>query len=149
MAPWEPQAQGTHHIGRGERVSAALPPPGRDHPAEEASGDVAGEASGDVAGEAAGDVAGEDVAGDVAGEVAGDVTGEVAGDVAGEVAGDVAGDVTREVAGDVAGEVAGEVPAEDDRGPVEAGAVVTGAGEEGASDALLNGGRCAVMATMR
>jgi len=77
------------------------------------------------------------------------VAGEVAGDVAGEVAGDVAGEVAGKVAGEVAGEVAGDVATGDGRGPVDAGAVVVGAGDEGANDALLNGGRCAVMATMR
>jgi hypothetical protein len=76
------------------------------------------------------------------------VAGEVAGDVAGEVAGEVAGDVAGEVAGKVAGEVAGEL-ARDDRGPVEAGAVVAGAGDEGGNDVRLNGGRSAIIATMR
>jgi hypothetical protein len=52
-------------------------------------------------------------------------------------------------AGEVPGEVAGDVATGDGRGPVEAGAVVASAGDEGANDALLNGGRCAVMATMR
>ena len=73
------------------------------------------------------------------------MTGEVGGEVAGAVAGEVGGDVTPEVGV----EVAGEVVFGDDRGPVEAGAVVAGAGDEGATVALLNGGRCAVMATMR
>ena len=86
---------------------------------------------------------------EVAGVVAGEVgQGEVAGEVARVVAGEVAGVVAGEVAGVVAGEVAGVV-AGDGRGPVETRAVVAGAGGEGLNDALLNGGRCAVMATMR
>jgi hypothetical protein len=88
-------------------------------------------------------------AGEVAGDAAGDVTGEVGGDVTGEVGGDVTGEVGGDVTGEVGVEVAGEVVSGDDRGPVEAGAVVAGAGDEGANVALLNGGRCAVMATMR
>ena len=124
--------------------------------AGDAGGDVTGEVAGDVTGEVAGEVGG-DVTGEVAGEVGGDVTGEVTGEVAGDVTGEVAGDVTGEVAGEVGGdvapevgdEVAGEVVSGDDRGPVEAGAVVAGAGDEGATVALLNGGRCAAMATMR
>ena len=77
----------------------------------------------------------------MAGEVGGEVTGEVGGDVTGEVGGDVAPEVGVEVAG--------EIVAGGDRGPIEAGAVVAGAGDEGTKVALLNGGRCAVMATMR
>jgi hypothetical protein len=77
--------------------------------------------------------------------VAGEVGGEVSGDVAGEVGGEVSGDVAPEAGV----EVAGEIVAGGDRGPVEAGAVVAAAGDEGTKVALLNGGRCAVMATMR
>jgi hypothetical protein len=89
------------------------------------------------------------VAGEVAGDVTGEVAGEVTGDVAGEVAAEVTGDVAAEVAGNVAAEVTGVVAAGDGRGPVEAGAVVAAAGDEGARVALPKGGRCAVMATMR
>jgi hypothetical protein len=51
----------------------------------------------------------------------------------------------------VAGKVAGEVATGDGRGPVEAGAVVAGAGagDEGAMVTLPKGGRYAVMATMK
>jgi hypothetical protein len=116
-------------VSGGERASGrATLGPGRDNPVAEVSGEIGG-----------------DVAGDVGGDVAGNVGGDVAGDVGREVDGDVAGDV----AGEVAAEVIGEAAAGDGRGPVEAGAVVAGAGDEGASVAVPNGGRCAVVATMR
>jgi len=100
---------------------------------------VGGDAGGDV-GEAAGDV-GRDAAGELGGDV-----GEAAGDVGGDAAGDVGGDV-----GEAAGEVAGRVTSGDGRGVVGvgAGAVVAGAGDEGARVAWPKGGRCAVMAAMR
>jgi hypothetical protein len=116
-------------VSGGERASGrATLGPGRDNPVAEVSGEIGG-----------------DVVGDVGGDVAGNVGGDVAGDVGREVDGDVAGDV----AGEVAAEVIGEAAAGDGRGPVEAGAVVAGAGDEGASVAEPNGGRCAVVATMR
>jgi hypothetical protein len=116
-------------VSGGERASGrATLGPGRDNPVAEVSGEIGG-----------------DVAGDVGGDVAGNVGGDVAGDVGREVDGDVAGDV----AGEVAAEVIGEAAAGDGRGPVEAGAVVAGAGDEGASVAVPYGGRCAVVATMR
>ena len=68
----------------------------------------------------------------------------MAAEVIGDVAGEVAGEVAAEVIGDVAEDVTGEAATGDGRGPVEAGA-----GDEGATVALPNGGRCAVMATMR
>jgi hypothetical protein len=89
------------------------------------------------------------VAAEVTGDVAAEVTGVVAAEVTGDVAAEVTGVVAAEVTGDVAAEVTGEAPTGDGRGPVEAGAVVTGAGDEGAGVALPKGGRCAVMATMR
>jgi hypothetical protein len=63
----------------------------------------------------------------------------------------VTGGVAGEVTGEVTGKVGGEVATGDGRGPVEAGAVVAGAGagDEGARVALPKGGRYAVMATMR
>jgi hypothetical protein len=124
-------------VSGGERASGrATLGPGRDNPVAEVSGEIGGDVAGDVGG---------DVAGNVGGDVAGNVGGDVAGDVGREVDGDVAGDV----AGEVAAEVIGEAAAGDGRGPVEAGAVVAGAGDEGASVAVPNGGRCAVVATMR
>ena len=90
----------------------------------------------------------DDPAGDVAGEMAGEIVGEVAGEVVGEVGGEAAGEVVGEV-GEVGGEVAGAVATGDGRGPLEVDAVVAGAGDDGVDDALPNGGRCAVMATMR
>jgi hypothetical protein len=85
-------------------------------------------------------VTGEVVTGVVGGVVTGVVGGVVTGVVGGVVTG-VAGGVVTGVAGGVVtgvvgpGDVAGEVAAGDDRTPVEAGAVVDGAGDEGAYDA--------------
>ena len=72
-----------------------------------------------------------------------------AGRVAGDAAGEVAWEVTGEVTGAVNGVAAGVIAAGDGGGPLEVAAVVAGAGDDGANDPLLNGGRCAVMATMR
>ena len=83
------------------------------------------------------------------GEAVGEVAGEAAGEVGGEADGEIAGEVAGEVAGESAGAVAGAVVGMDDRGPLEMGAVVAGAGDNGASDSVLNGGSCVVMATMR
>ena len=57
--------------------------------------------------------------------------------------------ITGEVTGVVNGVAAGVIAAGDGGGPLEVAAVVAGAGDDGANDPLLNGGRCAVMATMR
>jgi hypothetical protein len=79
-----------------------------------------------------GSVTGEVVTGVVGGAVTGVVGGVVTG-VAGGVVTGVAGGVVTGVVG--TGDVAGEVAAGGDRTPVEAGAVVDGAGDEGAYDA--------------
>ena len=141
--------------------SARYPGPGADGrgwdgPAGDAAAEVAGDGAAEVAGDGAAEVAGDgaaEVARVAAAEVAGDGAAEVARVAAAEVAGDAAAEVARvaaaEVAGDAAAEVAGNVATGDGRGPVETGAVVASAGDEGANDASLNGGRCAVMATMR
>ena len=97
-----------------------------------------------------------EAAGEAAGEVAGAVGGVVGavGDTAGEVV-EAAGEVVEaagavgEVAGEVAGEAAADVTTGDGRGPVEAGAVITGADDEGTIVTSPKGDRCAVTATMR
>jgi hypothetical protein len=75
--------------------------------------------------------------------------GESDTELAGLVTRELAGEDTGELAGEMNGEVAGEATAGEGRGPDGAGAVVVVAGGEGTTDVLLNGGRCAVIATTR
>jgi len=122
--------------------------PGYDRTGRLAGEETAGEVTPGSAGETAEEVAGV-VTGEAGGVVTGDVGGVVTGEAGGVVTGDVGGVVTGEVGAVVTGDVAGGVVAGDDRIPVEAGAVVDGAGDEGAYDAWPNGGRCASMARTR
>ena len=57
--------------------------------------------------------------------------------------------ITGEVTGVVNGVAAGVIAAGDGGGPLEVAAVVAGAGDEGANDPVLTGGRCVGMATRR